>query len=57
MFHKLVHKVTCYLCMTQEHMKFHQCKKCKKLICNDCKQTVFVNGGRICFFCSKPVTH
>jgi hypothetical protein len=45
-------KITCFLCMLS-NKNYVTCEKCKTIICTDCKDTVFVDNTKICFFCLK----
>ena len=49
MLGKVIAKIKCYMC--GEGHRFTKCQSCKKIICKDCKSTVFVSGGHICFWC------
>jgi len=49
MFGNIITKIKCYMC--GEGHKFTKCEICKKIICHDCKTSVFVSGGRKCFWC------
>lgn len=44
--------IECYLCALKA-TGYNMCSGCKKIFCNDCQQTVFINACNKCFWCLK----
>ncbi len=51
MFKKLLLKFHCYLCGKTD-CKVKTCQGCKRMICLDCKDVVFIRKNK-CFWCNR----